>query len=326
MASETDHWASSASVDTLRTRASLLRDVREFFFQRDVLEIETPLLGRHTVTAPFINSFRVQQGGGYLQTSPEYAMKRLLASGCDSIYQICKAFRQGERGDQHNSEFTMLEWYRVGFSLDELMGETEALITQILTPVYSDLPIERISYRDAFIRYANVDPFCVSDEELARVASRHIEFQFELSERDDYLDLLLSHCVEPHLGVIEEGGVSLCFMTDYPASQASLACVKNTEYGEVALRFEAYVNGIELANAYQELTDATALASRWEADQTKRMVLGLADVEKDERLLAAQVAGLPQCSGIALGLDRLLMLQLKQTEIASVIAFTDERA
>ncbi len=301
--------------------------IRAFFAERGVLEVETPALGRATATDPHLQSLRVPTPGGdrYLQTSPEFFMKRLLAAGSGPIYQIGKAFRAGESGALHNPEFTMLEWYRPGMGLSALMAEVASLVGQALD-VGSDFP--RRSYRDCFDEVVGLDPLVATRRELtAALAERGLDAVASLPDlsdadaRDLALDLLFSHAVQPRLG--RDGPV---FVHAFPASQAALARVRPDADGRpVAERFELYHRGIELANGYRELTDADEQRRRFAADAATRGRLGLPVVPADERLCAALDAGLPECAGVALGIDRLLLCQTGARRLDEVVAFTDER-
>lgn len=247
-------------------------------------------------------------------------MKRLLSVGSGSIYQICKAFRLEEAGRRHNPEFTLLEWYRVDFTLSDLMTEVEALLTLTLGTLSAD----RISYRTLFLSYLDIDPWMSSKEALQK---RWAALNLGLTDpslplsTDDYLQLLFSHLIEPKLGFERP-----CFVYDYPPSQAALAQLKVVEGQSVAARFEVYVKGLELANAYDELRDSTIQATRFASDLLTRQRLGLPQVPIDDRLLDALSAGLPNCVGIALGIDRLLMLRLGLSTITEVLAFPWEIA
>jgi len=252
----------------------------------------------------------------YLQTSPEFAMKRLLAAGSGAIYQLCKAFRSQERGAKHNPEFTILEWYQPGYSLDDLIQECQALLTYV--GICS--PTKKITYRSAFLTYADLDPFTCSDEYLQTTAERCSGMSVQGWRRDDYLDVILSHLVEPHLGQNNPE-----FLTDYPASQAALA--KVCKQGEliVAKRFELYMDGLELANGYQELTDANEQRHRFAQDNLIRQNKGLPEIPPDAFLLSALHSGMPECSGVALGVDRLLMVLSDTRTIDDVLGFPEER-
>ena len=320
MAIDTTNWRPTATLDALRARGDTLASIRGFFAERGVLEVETPALSEATVTDVHLHSIacRLEAAGRphYLQTSPEYAMKRLLAAGSGPIYQICKVFRDGERGRRHNPEFTMLEWYRPGWDHHRLMDEVDELLRAVLgTPA-----AERLSYAEAFQRHAGVDPHAADDGELrSRVAALGVSGVAEL-DRDDLLNLLLSHTVEARLGVGRP-----TFLFDYPASQAALARVRPGD-PPVAERFEVFIDGIELANGFHELTDPEEQRRRFAADLAERRRHGLPEVEVDDRLLTALAAGLPDCAGVALGVDRLVMLRLGAVDIADVIAFPIDRA
>ena len=323
-----DHWRPSAPLAHLRARAGLIARIRAFFIARGVLEVDTPVLSAAAVTDPHLASLQaLYRGPGfpaglplYLQTSPEFAMKRLLAAGSRPIYQLGKAFRDGEAGRRHNPEFTLLEWYRPGFDLSALMDEVEALVTELLGP---GPRFQRLCYRDVFLARLQLDPFTVSVDELRACAHRHGLAGSEalpLVERDAWLDLLLTHFIEPQLGV----GVP-CFVRDYPASQAALARLR-PGMPAVAERFELYIQGMEIANGFHELGDAAEQRARFESDRARRRDAGLPDVVLDERLLAALAHGLPDCAGVALGVDRLVMMVLGAKTIAEVLAFPLERA
>ena len=321
-------WPSSASLDVLKARATMYAQIRSFFNQKGLLEVETPLLSLSTATDPYLSSFSLSafesKPNFYLQTSPEFPMKRLLASFGQAIFQICKTFRKGESGQRHNPEFSMLEWYQPNYSLDELMQETISLIELVCGKFETEI----ITYRDAFIRHIGIDPFKVDESELNRQVARLTGFEGEALGRLDSLDLLLSHVIEPKLGKGgDKGEKILSILTEYPSEQASLAKVKTDKYGnKVAERFEVYIEGLEIANAYHELTDAIEQRVRFEADNDQRRQLGLPGIPLDENLLAAMENGLPACSGIALGLDRLLMIKLGLNHIDEVLSFPIDRA
>lgn len=311
-------WQATASKETLIQRAKLLAAFREFFAQRDVLEVETPQLSKRTVTDLHLQSFPVpgERDHYFLQTSPEYAMKRLLASGSGSIYQICKAYRDDAPGRQHNPEFTMLEWYRIGFSLEQLMDEVEDLTRQILHCA----SIPRFSYKALFLEHLDINPHATEKETLALLAARHIELSAQDLSATDYVQLLMHHIIEPRLP-------EQCLVFDYPQDQAALACISSNQDGErVAQRFELYCNGMEIANGYQELIDADEQQRRFQLDQAKREQAGLPAIAKDERLLEALRSGIPECSGVALGVDRLLMVLLGADSIEQVLSFSIDRA
>ncbi len=309
----------------LRQRAALLADIRTFFAQREVLEVETPLLAAYGATDPNLDSFSTHYHAPgaaervmHLQTSPEFAMKRLLAAGSGPIYQICKSFRNGEVGRLHNPEFTMLEWYRPGFDYHTLMAELDDLLQTILqTP-----PALRVSYGEAVDRHLRLDPHTASLDQLRACAAEHgIVVSDALGdERDTWLALLWTHLIEPVLG-----GDRPVLVFDYPQSQAMLAQVR-AGTPAVAERFELYMSGVELANGFQELRDAGEQRRRFEDNCRLRRAAGMPDMLPDERLLSALAEGLPMCSGVALGVDRLLMLKLGVKNIDEVLALPFERA
>ncbi|MCX2979815.1 EF-P lysine aminoacylase GenX [Halieaceae bacterium IMCC14734] len=302
-------WRPTADLDVMRARAALLSAVRQFFAEREVLEVETPLLCAAPVTDPSVQVLTA--ASRYLQTSPEYAMKRLLAAGSGPIFQICKAFRGAEAGSRHNPEFSMLEWYRPGFASTDLMQEVEDLLRPLL-PGWS---WERISYRQLFLDHLGVEPHQASLEQLQHLAALHVETNFVSADRDDWLSLLMTHVIEPRLSA-----TTLLVVYDYPASQCALARLCERDGIVVSDRFEVYGGGLELANAYCELADPEELLRRFQKD-LQHPALSSAQRPIDQRLLAALEAGLPDCSGIALGLDRLLMLQLEMDDIDKVLTF-----
>ncbi len=312
----------------LRARAGLLADIRTFFRQAGVLEIETPACSRFGVTDPAIESFTTRYTGPgaahgetlYLHTSPEFPMKRLLAAGSGPIYQICKVFRGGELGTRHNPEFTLLEWYRPGFDHLALMDEVASLVNTVLP---SSLPVERMSYGEAFQRYLGTDPHVASAESLRQCAIDAGISDAEtlsLDGADAWLDLLLTQRIEPHLG-----RERLSFLFDYPASQAALAKVRQGTPA-VAERFELYLEGIEIANGFHELTDAQEQQRRFERENATREERGLPTVPMDRNLLSGLASGMPECAGVALGIDRLLMRVTDVTSIEEVLAFPYLRA
>ena len=325
------NWRPSAALETLRLRATLLTQIRAFFAARAVLEVETPVLSRAAGTELHLHSFTTQYCGPsappdgrlYLHTSPEYSMKRLLAAGSGSIYQISKVFRDGEAGRRHNPEFTLLEWYRTGFDYLRLMDEVEALVVSVLQERLSLRETQRLSYRDAFLRYAGTDPHTAATAALAECARRHgitAPADMENAERTPWLDLLMTHVIEAQLG-----RDCLCFVYDYPADQASLARIRPGAPA-VAERFELYVQGVELANGFRELADSAEQRRRFEQDNLARKARGLPLLPIDEHLLAALAHGLPNCAGVALGFDRLMMLAAGASAIQDVIAFPIDRA
>ncbi|HUF77699.1 MAG TPA: EF-P lysine aminoacylase EpmA [Thermoanaerobaculia bacterium] len=326
-------WRPTASVETLRLRARLLAAVRAFFAERGVLEVETPCLGAAAVTDPHLQSLATclaavgSQRTLYLQTSPEYAMKRLLAAGSGPIYQLARAFRDGETGRRHNPEFTLLEWYRPGFDHHRLMDEVEELLAATLGGSAAPAgAAERITYAEAFRRHAAIDPFAEPAERLAETARRGAAGAVpDLGEdRDSWLDLLMGTAVTPALG---RGRPT--FVYDFPASQAALARLRESdpEGGPaVAERFELFIEGMELANGFHELTDRAEQHRRFERDLARRRARGLPEPPVDDRLLAALGSGLPDCAGVALGFDRLVMLAAGAAAIDQVLAFPIDRA
>jgi len=312
-------WRPTASLDNVRARAQLNTQLRAFFAERQVLEVEVPLLARATVTDPHIDSIRARQAGKslFLQTSPEFFMKRLLCAGSGAIYSLSKAFRNGESGRRHNPEFTMLEWYRPGFDDSRLMDEVSALLQQLLPErLPNAAAIERISYRALFQRHLDIDPHTATLTALQALGRLHCELDWQDDSRDVWLDLLMTHVIEPQLG----HGLVLVF--DYPESQAALARVLDDAAGQrVAKRFEAYVGGMELVNGYWELTDALEQAKRFDADDSQRKAMGIECHPQDRHLLNALAAGMPETAGVALGVDRLLMLMTGSGVIDDVLCF-----
>jgi lysyl-tRNA synthetase class 2 len=319
-------WRPTATPERLRLRADLLARTRAFFAERSVLEVETPLAVQRGVTDPQLHSLQVrsalQSAPLYLHTSAEYAMKRLLAAGSGDIYQLCHVFRDGEQGPLHNREFTMLEWYRVGWTMPQLLTEVATLLRELLG-ARCGASTEYLSYREA-LREAHREALA-AEPELDPPAGHAQDLGFEAAlvrrcSRDELLDLLMAARVGPTLG-----RMGLCFLAHYPASQAALARLDDRD-PRVALRFELYLNGIELANGFEELTDAATQRARFEADQRVRRQAGADVPAADERLLAALAAGLPPCSGVAVGFDRVLMIAAGATHIDEVLAFPASRA
>jgi lysyl-tRNA synthetase class 2 len=311
----------------------MLGRVRFFFGGAGVLEVETPILSQSGATDPALESLslfgelpghRSEPGRRiYLQTSPEFPMKRLIASGSGPIYQICKVFRGGERGRLHHPEFTLLEWYRPGWGYVRLMEEVADLVRVLLQN--PSITMERIRYRDLFLEGLALDPWTATEaslREAAQAAAIPDADRLDL-DRDGWLDLLLTQCLESRLG---RGGMS--FLYDYPPSQAALARIRPAEADQpaVAERFELYLNGVELANGFQELIDAAEQAVRFDQDLAERRCRQQPPIPRDERLLAALSAGMPLTSGVALGLDRLLMIAIGATHIDEVLAFPTDRS
>lgn len=306
-------WPPSASRDALVARQQLYRHIREFFYQRSVLEVETPLLAQAPVADPNISP--IQAGSRWLHTSPEYAMKRLLCAGYGDIYQICKVFREGEAGKRHNPEFSMLEWYRVSWSHRQLMQEVAELLQQLLAQRFSDLPSLHLTYAQALQQYAQLNVHTSNDSIIAEHGRQLANAELDL-DRDGWLDVIMSHQVEPALP-----RNTLVFIDEFPASQAALAQLTENAQGQlIAQRFEVFFNGMELANGYQELTDATQQLQRFEKELqgTQR--------PQDVHLIAALEHGMPDCAGVALGLDRVLLHLLDSSSIAQVLSFDWPRA
>jgi len=327
IASATD-FLPSAPLGNLQLRARLLRGVREFFDRRGFLEVETPILSADTVLDRHLDPLRVtlpadprEPDAGrmlWLQTSPEFGMKRLLAAGATAIYQVARVFRGGECGAWHNPEFTMVEWYRVGDGMREGMQLLSELAEQLLSLDAA----QRLSYRQAFLTHVGVDPLTASDDQFC-AAARRLGASVPDGLADDadaWRDLLLTECVQPHLGRDRP-----TILYDFPASQAALARVRDDD-PPVAERFELFVRGVELANGYHELLDPDVLRQRNASANRQRRADGKYPLPEDSRLLAAMQHGLPPCAGVALGFDRLVMLAANAREIAEVIAFPIARA
>lgn len=319
-------WQPSASLRCLQQRADLIRKIRQFFGERAVLEVETPTLSQATITDVHLHTFKSHFVGPghasgqdvYLMTSPEFHMKRLLAAGSGSIFQISKAFRNEESGRYHNPEFSMLEWYRVGFDHHDLMDEMEALLQLILQCPKA----QRMTYQEAFQSVLGICPLEASLDQLRQCAVSHgfADIAEKETQRDILLQLLFSMVVEPTIG--QEAPA---FVYHFPASQAALAKINQNDI-RVADRFEVYFKGIELANGFHELDDATEQRQRFEQDNALRHTLGLPSHPLDEHLLSALNSGLPPCAGVALGIDRLIMLALGVDSIEQVISFPFSRA
>ena len=322
-------WTPSATRDALRLRASVNRLVREFFHVRDVLEVETPVLSQAGNTEPNIASFSLEFSGRtngaprtrWLRTSPEYALKRLLAAGMGDCYELGRVFRDGEAGGRHNPDFSMLEWYRIGWNHQQLIEETAALVQAALALVGRSAQLRVVRYRDLYRDALGIDPF-TADEEALRATLGDVLINPQGLGRDDWLDLLMTHRLQPAF----EAGDMLA-VVDYPASQCALARVTcDAEGHRVAQRFELYLGSLELANGYHELLDRTEQAIRFEKDVGVRKARGAFVPPIDTRFLDALASGLPACAGVALGMDRLLMAMLGTACIADVLAFDFARA
>lgn len=304
-------WRPNAPLENLKARAENLALIRRFFNDRGVMEVEVPVIGSNTVTDPQLDSLQVP-GMGFLQTSPEYFMKRLLAAGSGDIYSLGKAFRADESGRLHNAEFTLLEWYRLGLDDRALASEVVGLI-QTLVP---DVAVAESAYADLFQEACGLNPHRATVEQLRQCARQHLDVRWDDDNRNVWLDLLFTHLVEP---AMPDG---LQVVLDFPASQAALArCEVNVEGDPVARRFEIYWGGVELANGYRELTDAREQRERFARDNEQRVRMGKPVIDVDAGLLAALSEGLPECAGVALGVDRLLMKVTGEAAIDQVISF-----
>lgn len=317
-----NHWRPTAPLENLKLRAELLTKLRVFFAARNILEVDTPALSQAGATDRHIQSYRVENPEGaplYLHTSPEFPMKRLLAAGYGDIYQLCKVFRSGEAGRMHNPEFTMLEWYRIGFDHHQLMAEVSVLIGGLIPELGQP---EFLTYREAFQRHAGFDIATSGSKDCIAAlnrAGRQVPAEDQL-DYDGWLDMVAGDLVYPALG---KG--HLTFIYDYPASQAALARVWPGD-PPVAERFEAFIDGVELVNGFHELADAKEQRRRFKADRTYRERHGLMDIPYDEHLLSALGQGLPDCAGVALGFDRLVMVAAAARSLDEVIAFPTDRA
>ena len=320
-------WRSGIDSATLQQRSKIYRTIRRFFDDRGVAEVTTPVLGASGVSDLHIQSLSLVDDGQswFLQSSPEYSMKRLLASGSGSIYQICPAFRAGELGSKHNTEFSMLEWYRVGYSLEELVAEVATLLEQALVVNQVQTSEFRFTtYRELFTSRFDVNPHDAGIETLRglifaeNLTADHIDNIDDDATRNECLDLLFASCIEPGLD-------EPTFVLEFPAGQAALAKIAtNDQCDVVARRFELYWQGMELANGYDELTDPAELRQRFEKNNTQRVARGLIEMAPDKKLLAS-MSELPDCAGVAIGLDRLVMLLCGKTSIDEVLTFSRQR-
>lgn len=318
-------WSPQATLVALEQRAKLFAAIRQFFAQKNVMEVDTPVLASAGVSDPHLVNFRTElispiaseKQTLFLQTSPEYAMKRLLCAGSGCIYQLSKAFRNEEAGRNHNPEFTMLEWYRVGFDHWQLMDE----VAELLRLTLNTQQVDRLSYQDVFLTLLELDPLDANISELQACCGHHgfADLVEQETNRDTLLQLLFSHVVEPQIGKEKP-----CFIFDFPASQAALAKI-NEQDPRVAERFEVYYKGIELANGFHELQDAIEQEKRFASDNHIRATMGIEPAKMDTHFLAALKHGLPRCAGVALGVDRLLMLKLDADHIGTTMAFPVDR-
>lgn len=318
-------WQPSCTPATARRRAQMLAAAREFFAARGVLEVETPMLGLSAVSDPNIDNvhamLELDKGRHrYLHTSPEYRMKRLLCAGYPDIYSICKVFRDGEVGKRHQPEFSMAEWYRKGFGLQEMIRDSCDFITEMLDAQRLPCAAESISYRQAFIRHAGLDPLEADSSVLAAAVDADKRLQSAMGDdRDDWLDLVMSRKV-----ALAFANDRLTVVHHYPASQAALARICPDD-SSLADRFEIFFGDIELANGYVEQLDADVQWQRWQADQERRRRKGKALLPLDEVLIDALRSGMPACAGVAVGFDRLLMINEQSEDIARVQTFAFER-
>lgn len=324
----TINWKPASSLAALRLRAQVNAAIRAHFARTGALEVETPILSASANTEPNIQSFHTRfrgpvLGGAaerYLRTSPEFALKRLLAAGVGDCYELGRVFRDGEAGGRHNPEFTMLEWYRLGWDLGALMDEVADLLQCLASLVNQRLNVRRVSYDALYRQYLGLDwrrdPLTALQAPMARFG---IDPQ-DLG-RDDWLDLLMTHLIQPSLAADQ-----LLFVFDFPPTQCALARVDGYGDQAVAKRFEAYWGRWEIANGYHELSDYDEQAERFANDNQRRRLRGLSELPVDGALLAALQQGLPDCSGVAVGLDRVLMAMTGSEQIADVLAFDFARA
>lgn len=320
-------WRPSAGLAALKLRARLYASIRAFFAERDVLEVETPVLSMAGNTDPNIASFSLEFSGRtdgaprtrWLRTSPEYPLKRLLAAGVGDCYELGRVFRDGEAGGRHNPEFTMLEWYRVGWDHHRLIDETVALVFAALSLVGREANVEKVAYRDLYRERLGLDPAIATEAQLI-AGLGDVEISSEGLYRDDWLDLLMTHRLQPDFPADR-----LTVVYDYPASQCALARIRPGE-APVAERFELYLGPLELANGYHELNDAAEQRRRFLGDLALRAQRNAPQPPLDERLLQALRSGLPDCAGVALGVDRLLMAMLGVGRIGDVVSFAFARA
>ncbi len=316
-------WAPTASLATLRLRAQMLERVRTHFAATGALEVETPVMVQAGVTDVHLESLEVRRTDGarvgYLHTSPEYAMKRLLVAGAPDIYQVCRVFREGERGRRHNPEFTMVEWYRLGIDHHALMDDVDQLLRVLIEPSREVGESRRITYSDAFQQALGIDPLAIATVDLLQaltVAGIDVPGSV-VRERDSLLDLAMATLVAARFP-----SDAITFLYDFPASQAALAQVR----GPVASRFEAFWGELELANGFHELGNASEQSARFQADRAERARRGQPDRQPDSRFIAGLAAGLPPCAGVALGFDRVVMVASGAGGIDEVVAFPVERA
>lgn len=310
--------------EILRERSQLLRSIRDFFYQKDFVEVQTPTISADTMVDSSIDPISVQLAGHdnsfFLQTSPEFAMKRLLMEGLPRIFEITSAFRNAESGSRHNPEFTLLEWYRVGDSYEQGID----LLVQLGLHLFPQFPVDSRTYQEIFESLLHVNPHTATFDELLDICKvNKLELPTSLETRDQLLEIIMSELVEPGLG-----NQSLCVVRDWPASQCALARLRDTDDGySVAERFEAYINGIELANGYHELTDPVEQLQRMESNNYLRRQSGLAELPVNSRLLSAMAENpLPNCCGVAAGVDRILMVKLGLPTLSETMCFDIHQA
>ncbi len=317
------NWSPNTTQQIRQSRAQMLHDIRAFFLQQQVLEVETPALSQFGNTNPFIESikcFRSETEIGYLHTSPEYPMKRLLAAGSGDIYQISKVWRSGESGKNHNPEFTLLEWYRVGFNYQQLMQEVKKLLNCLL-PTLNKRP-RLVTYEKLFLEKFNINPHIATNKELNDCLKNHIsDLNTDDMDNQSMLDALLSFCIEPEFDTDR-----LTFVYDYPVSQSALAKIRQTEKYQVAERFEVYLGQSELGNGYQEEIDSKRNKQILSDENNARQDFGLEIVNKDYLFLEAAEYGIPASAGVAIGLDRVLMCITGEKSIQKVINFPWDKA
>lgn len=326
-----DSWKPVANLSLIKERALLLEKIRGFFKQQNILEVETPLLCQYAPTALHIDPIAIHDNLRFLQTSPEYAMKRLLAANKCDIFQLCKAFRDGEVGNLHNPEFTILEWYRIDFNHHQLMNDVDNLLKNIFSDLNTQYKSYKISYREIFIKYLKLDPVLASIDDLKKLVMHTVELSdyfrdfLPTATKQDLQELLFNHCIEPEIN--KDTMCSIWFIYNYPIEQAALAKIAADQDGvPIAERFEVYINGVELANGYHELLDVAIQKNRFIEDQTMREKLNKKYLAIDPYLLDALNHGMPNCSGVALGVDRLLMVKTQAKSIKDVMCFSWERA
>ena len=322
-----NNWRPATSFEVLKTRARMLQGIRAFFAEQNVLEVETPSMAKSSITDPHLHSFQTRFAGQnlYLQTSPEFFMKRLLAAGSGDIYQLARVFRDEESGSRHNPEFTLLEWYRLGLDHHQLMDEIEQLLLWLVNQLVVEVnaaDVRRLSYQQAFVETVGIDPLACDLELLQQRAAQlgiEIPVGMDMDDMDMWLDWLISQAVAPAFAKDR-----FTFIYDYPASQAALARISEQD-SRVAHRFELFYGELELANGFYELTDALEQRNRFQQENRIRLAKGLAEIPLDEHLLTALEQGMPECSGVAIGLDRLLMVLLGKSHISEVLAFPMDR-